>query len=712
MIPYAAQLQKHQFNIRKVRSHHKNGTDKFYCDDIFTFDIETTSAWINEYGNVIKYKPGKSADYWNGLQAVALCYIWQFSVNDVVYYGRELRDFIHVIEDLPDDAKVFIWVHNLSFEFAFLANIFPDGCEVFARAPHKPMYFRPKKYPNIEFRCTYMLTRLSLDAWGKSLGVPKCPPIDYEKIRTPKTELPPDLMKYAGQDCRVVYAGIKDYLKRYHTQDKIPLTQTGTVRREVKNRLCIYPEYIKAIKKLCPKDAAEYKLLQTVFAGGYTHANRLHSGRVQTGLITHFDFASSYPTVMVCEKYPCTPWVYIGHKIPPVETFDEKAYIFKLRFYNIECFTYNTYIQSYKCYTKNEVSDNGRVISADLLEITITEQDFLTIQDTYTWKKVEVLAAYESVKDYLPTIFVEYILELYRNKTSLKNVKGKEDLYMQSKQYINSLFGMMVTAICQSEILLNDGYEWESQTLTAEIVNQKLQSIRDGWKRDKRYFLSYSWGCWVTATARRRLWKCLLGRRVSKYKWENDERVLYADTDSLFILGEADFSEYNKSVIRDLERACEHHGISPDKIRPKTPDGIEKPLGIFDREENCTEFVTLGAKRYCERREDGKLYLTVSGINKNAVYILHDDINNFRDGLNFDKDFPTVKKQLLTYLDDMPPVVFPDGYRSEYKYGINLRRTGYNLSMTDEYKNLIRYEAANVSALSDEYKNHERGRFL
>jgi hypothetical protein len=36
----------------------------------------------------------------------------------------------------------------------------------------------------------------------------------------------------------------------------------------------------------------------------------------------------------------------------------------------------------------------------------------------------------------------------------------------------------------------------------------------------------------------------------------------------------------------------------------------------------------------------------------------------------------------------MPRVVFPDGYVSEFKHGINLRRTGYLLTMVDEYKTI------------------------
>ena len=123
---YVGQLKEYDFlkNSHSKRKHKKGSKKTIWCDDIFTFDIETTSAWINEKGNVIKYKAGKSAEYWNNLEALALCYIWQFSVNDTVYYGRELRDFKKVLNDLPKDEIIYIWVHNLSFEFHFLLNIF------------------------------------------------------------------------------------------------------------------------------------------------------------------------------------------------------------------------------------------------------------------------------------------------------------------------------------------------------------------------------------------------------------------------------------------------------------------------------------------------------------------------------------------------------------------------------------------------------------
>lgn len=705
MIEYTNQMQTTDLDIEIHRSHHKKKNGKSpitkYCNSIMTFDIEVSSAWL-ENGKVIPYRKGKSEKYWNKLQPLALCYIWQFSCDGVVYYGRELRDFLKVLDDLPHDVEIIIWVHNLSYEFHFLTNIL-TWSSVFARSSHKPIKAKSEEYPNIEFRCTYMLTRLSLETWGEQLGVAKMVgDLDYNKLRTPLTKLTDKELKYCEMDCLVVEAGIKSYLKKYKKQRFIPLTQTGTVRQEVKEILMGDEEYVKKIKRLVPKSPEEYKRLQTVFAGGYTHANRYWSGQTIEGYIEHYDFASSYPTVMVAEKYPMTPWLYLGSEMPSEDSFEDYAYILILKFSQLKSISLNTYIQASKVNAKNMKLDNGRVISADELTITITEQDYITIKNNYEWEGVEVIKVYRSKKEYLPKPFVEYILELYANKTELKDVEGKEEIYMQSKQYINSMFGMCVTAIVQAEVELV-GDEWIIKPLTRDFVQHKLEQLSQNNPREKRYFLSYSWGCWVTAYARRNLWKCIESC---------DHDVLYCDTDSIFVLGKHDFSWYNDEINKKIEIACKKQKIDFNKTRPKTPEGKEKPLGIFEAEKSCTEFKTLGAKRYVERRKgDGKLHLTVSGINKKAVELLNDDIDKFKDGFNFDKDADCVTKKLSTYIVDMPTVKWNDGYISTYTHGINLRRTGYKLSMTDEYKKLISYMDFNLNDVPENFEILMRARF-
>lgn len=677
MEKYVNQMHYAIYDTETTRSHSKTTT---FCNDILTFDIETTSAWLKD-GQIIGYEKGYSNEYWNELEALSLCYLWQFSFNEKVYYGRELRDFEQVLKDIPDYINVVIWVHNLAYEWQFLDN-FLEWKDVFAKTPHKPMKCTPKKYPNIEFRCSYMLTRLSLESWGKQIGHHKdVGYLDYEKIRTPLTPLTEEEMQYGEDDCLVVYYGIKKYKEQYKKIREIPLTQTGTVRKVVKDSLTSDKEYVKFIKKLIPSTPEEYKRLMTVFSGGYTHANRFYSGKTISGYIEHYDFTSSYPSVMICEKYPMTPWLMgLDKEFPTDEEMETTAFIMKVRFKNLKCKTFNTYIQSSKCTGTGFKYDNGRILEAEELSIMITEQDWLTIRESYQWEEAVLERKYYSKKKYLPKKFIDYILELYHNKTALKDIEEMEDLYMQSKQYINSLFGMCVTAIVQPDVVY-DGKEWYITSMTEELVSERFEKLRDWRPREKRYFLSYSWGCWITAYARRNLWKCIL---------DCDRKCIYCDTDSIFVRGKHDFNWYNEEITNKIKKASEEVGYDFEKTRPKTKYGVEKPLGLFIPEEPCCEFKTLGAKRYVERRiKDNKLHLTVSGINKEAVSMLNDDIDNFKDGFEFDKDNDDVNKKLLTYLTDIPTVRYDDGYVSTYRKGINMRRTGYLLTITNEYKMIM-----------------------
>lgn len=709
MIEYEHQNLTHNWKLRKVRKGHRRGKDGkykyiIYNDSIITFDIEVTSAWQTPEGKIIGYTPGKSAEYWNNLTPLSLCYIWQASVDGIVYYSRYLQSFVRFIEELPD-AQNIIWVHNLAYEFHTLLNIF-EFEKVFARAPHKPIYAIPKDYENVQFRCTYMLTRLSLDSWGKELGVKKLTgDLNYEKIRTPLTKLTKKELKYCEQDCIVVDAGVRSYVERYGDQWKIPLTQTGTIRRVVKEMLTEDKEYMRAITRLVPRNALEYKRLQKIFAGGYTHANRRWSGQVIRGIIEHYDFNSAYPYAMVAYRYPCQPWIYTGLKhIPDINTFEDTAYIFDLHFKNIRSISYNTYIQASKCAFDNfddVLLDNGRVMAGSF-SITVTEQDYLTIIENYQWDELEVVHVWKSHKAYLPRDLILYILDLFKNKTSLKNVPGKEDIYAQSKQYINSLFGMTVTAIIQTEIEF-DGSFWHCKPLTQSYVDEALKDIKTkNWMMHK-YFLNYAWGCYVCAYVRRSLWRC-----IHKY----DREVLYADTDSIFLKGKGSFEWYNEEVNERLKVSAAANYFNLSSAMPKTQDGKTVVLGHFAKEPDVSEFVTLGAKRYCERRiNDGQLHLTISGINKGAVSMLNDDIENFKDGFDFDKDDPSVHKSLSTYISEQGRIEWPDGYISTQKHGINMRRTGYKLEITDEYKDLIKYGEMTVDDLPDNFFVTTRGRF-
>lgn len=675
-------------------------------DLIITFDIETSSAWLDD-GKIRAYEKGISEKVWNRMIPLSIPYKWQISIEEEVIHGRDMKEFKEFLTVFPKNTHFIIWVHNLSWEFHFMLNYIQDWKSVFARNAHKPIYAIPEEFPNIEFRCSMMLTHMSLDAWGKVLGFEKLHSLDYNVIRTPLTPLTDEEMEYCQRDCEVVYVGIKKFRDKYKHVKSIPLTQTGQVRKEVKKRVRRDKRTLYKVIRLLPEDATMYRIYHKIFMGGFTHSNYALTGwtiREDGGgpAGDHRDFASSYPYSMMLFGYPVSPFT---RDIFEREKCFKFCYILHLRLTDVRAKSFNHYLSSSKCENlRGGVYDNGRLIEAESMDVWITEVDLDIIEETYDFK-VEILDCWRARKGYLPKVIIEYLLDLYENKTSLKGVTdeelpGAEDLYAESKQFINSVFGMSVTDLIQDEVKLQNG-EWSVQYQTEKDVNDYLDDLK--LHNKGRTFMAYQWGPYITAIARRNLFSCILGKDLSasghpQLAPSNDAETIYCDTDSIFMRGSADFEWYDKLCDEKLQKMCSWYSIDFERTRPKDRKGIPHPLGHFTEEQKFSEFITLGAKRYCYRgAEDGKLVLTVSGVNKAAVTVLKDNIENFTNGLNFDKDHPDVRKMLHTYISNQPPLIWKEGEADEWDsssitYSINLRPTGYKLTMTDEYLDLIDLE--------------------
>ena len=135
--------------------------------------------------------------------------------------------------------------------------------------------------------------------------------------------------------------------------------------------------------------------------------------------VDSWDFTSSYPYVLVTHKYPSTEFKKCN--ITRAERMSTRfAYLLVVKFKNIKCKYFNTFISRSKCTSiKNSVDDNGRVMQAEELTITLTDIDFRFILDThkdiYEDKPVEyeILECYYSSYNYLPKQFIEFVLQKY-----------------------------------------------------------------------------------------------------------------------------------------------------------------------------------------------------------------------------------------------------------------------------------------------------------
>lgn len=659
-----------------------------------SFDIETTSfiAGNTEDGEPIK---------------CATMYIWQLGFNGTVVYGRTWKEFLDTLRVLVDylelssNRRLIIYVHNLGYEFQFMRKWF-DWDNVFAIKQRRPVY---AICGGLEFRCSYFLSNYSLEYIGKSL-LKKYPvkklvgSLDYSKARHSKTPLTKEELNYCINDVKVVMSYIQEKIEHDGDISKIPLTNTGYVRNYCRKE-CFFediPEhdeegrkralmnYRAIMKSLQLTDKDEYDQLKRAFQGGFTHASSLYSGKLMND-VGSADLTSSYPFTMVAQYFPMSKGTYIG-KVEDADLFkyylQKYCCVFDIEFTNLYPIMENeNALSSSRCVIDGEsVINNGRVVSAEKLYTTITELDYDTIQKFYTWSKMKIYNMRVYHRGYLPRPLILAVLNLYRDKTELKDVMGKETEYMVSKNMINSAFGMMVTDIVRDEFTYNDEWAVEDADTASQLA---------GYNKNFNRFLFYGWGVWVTAHARHNLFSAI-------YEFGND--YVYSDTDSIkginFDDHEEYFKKYNEKVFEQLLKMCNHYKIPFSKCQPKTIDGKPKLIGVWEREKGYKRFKTVGAKRYMYENMDGSLNMTVSGINKKFAipWLLKDNNNNhdiifekFGDG--FFVPAGHTGKMTMTYIDEEITGTLVDYLGEPYKFHelsvIHAENQSYYMSLVGEY---------------------------
>lgn len=421
---------------------------KYYDDNIYTFDIETTSIIYNsETGKSFIYDKTKDPEYYEKLDKYGYMYIWQFSINDMVVYGRTWNEFIElltVLKNLYYGIKI-IYVHNLGFEFSFMKNYF-DDFKIFARTNHKPITARSEQF-NIEFRCTLMLTNMKLESLPKNYNLPvqkQTGLLNYNKIRTNTTDLTDDELKYCEYDCLVVYELIKKKRAQYINVVNIPLTQTGELRRVCQKMYKEDYTYKNWLNKQLITDIKLFKWCLDAFQGGYVHACARYANRVIYG-VKSYDIASSYPTAQTAELYPISAPFPVSNKVTIDKMIESKniLYITEIEFISIESVMPSNILSESKCRNKYHVlADNGRVRKADKITVTLTNIDLISIRKFYKWneKETRIIKTYGFYAGYLDAKFINLIWDLYVDKTKLKGVIEKQELYAQEKQYINSCY--------------------------------------------------------------------------------------------------------------------------------------------------------------------------------------------------------------------------------------------------------------------------------
>lgn len=625
-----------------------------YAKDFLTFDIETTT--INKDLNFM--------------------YIWMFSVsNKYIVYGRTWDEFEIFIDKLfstlDDNERIICYVHNLSYEFQYLRGIhnFTKN-DVFIMQSRKIL---KAIWDKIEFRCSYFLSNMSLSAWCHKLNVEEKKrsgeEFDYRKIRYPWTEISYEEYEYCFVDVISLYQCVEKALKLENDDLlTIPLTSTGYVRRDCKSALKRKRGYLHSIFP----DKEQMLLLRQAFRGGNCHLSRFYCGLLINDVYS-YDRQSSYPDNINNDIYPISKFVKESPTQLKLNSLikSNRPILVSLCLADIELkekwwgFPYIPIAKSRSI--KNAIKDNGRILSADYLEITLTDIDYKIICQEYNFKIVEIKSLYSSVYGILPKELRVTMLEYYKYKTELKGVKGKEELYTKSKNKLNAIYGMMVQNPIKENIIYDDFEFCIDEEDTLEMKMAKYQ--KDG-------FLPYQWGVWTTAWSR---WRLEEGLRIA------GESAVYCDTDSVKCVKEINFDEFNSARIARDELT---DGCAID------PRGKIQYLGIFDYEGKYDKFVSLGAKKYVVEI-DGKLTITIAGVGKIAGGKELEELGGI-ECFNTGLIFRAGAAMEWRYNDDLTHTITIDGQKIVVTPNVATTPSTYEVSMSRDYDalihDIIRYE--------------------
>lgn len=673
-----------------------NKTVKKYFNVESAFDIETSSVMLENE------------------QKFAFMYEWTFGIKDknFICYGRtweEFKDLCRQLQEyflLDSEHILVVYVHNLSYEFQFMRKYF-NWLDVFAVDERKPV--KALCSYGIEFRDSYILSGYSLEKLAENLvshNIKKLVgDLDYNLTRTYITELTENELAYCNNDVEIVLAYINEQIEQYGNITKIPMTNTGRVRNFVKDKCYFteknhrksskgkYQRYKELMNELT-LTTGEYTMLKRCFMGGFTHASMLYSGKLLHD-VASIDFTSSYPYVMLSEKFPMSKPEKVN---PTKEHFlkwvndDNVGLMFVVRFKGLQSkLSFETYLSESKCdVLENPIINNGRVFKADTVQTTITDIDFKILYKCYTWDSIEIANVHKFYMQYLPKPILLAIVELYEKKTTLKDVSGKEVEYLVNKGMLNSVYGMCVTDIVRDNISYED--DWQLEKYTIEMMNEQIEKYNSSSNR----FLYYPWGVWVTAYARKNLWNGILEIGID---------YVYSDTDSVKFLNYEKHKEYinryNLDVERKLKKMCKFRQIEFERLKPKTIKGVEKMIGVWDFEGIYTHFKTLGAKRYLVRsKKDEKLHLTVAGLSKQngveyMLRICNNDYEKVFANFNDDLYIPENEtgKHTHTYIDSPITSMITDYQNNVVEVtalsGVHLSPCEFTLSISQQYSKFL-----------------------
>ena len=509
------------------------------------------------------------------------CRVWGWGLVEVgtenVTIGNDLDSFMNRL--IYDDSIKKVYFHNLKFDGEFILNwLFKNEWE----------YINERRLINKEFSTliTNMGTWYSLklqvnrrtinildslkviplpvSAISKAFGVKALKgEIDYTKQREIGYKINDIEKAYIKNDVLIVEKAL-EYLRN---NGLTKITTASNAMNDYKTMLG--KKNFERWFPVLPMDS----WLRESYKGGFTYVNPKYQGK-KIGSGSVYDVNSLYPYVMYHYPMPYGNPIWFDGKY-----VDDRHYpLYVIAF--VCSFTLKpNKIPMIQLKHTMDFIDTQYLISSDSIEVTLhlTNVDLEMFLDAYDVFNVQYIGGWKFQSS--TVLFKDYIDKWIMQKINA-TIIGNAGLRTICKLMLNSLYGKF-------------GLNPKVQSKYPSFENGFIK-YRDH-QQEQREPVYIPIATFVTSYARR---ETLQGAS------ENMDRFLYADTDSLHLIG------------------------------TDPPKGIEvddNELGKWKHENNFTRAKFIRAKSYVEEI-NGKLYVTCSGMPKSC----HNEVTfeNFEKGLN------------------------------------------------------------------------------
>jgi len=633
--------------------------EKCLCKEFLSFDSETSNNGDN-------------------------CWIYQWCFSYPSYnpeerllvYGRYVTDFIDCLlkiidmNQLDDRHELVIYVHNLSYDFAY----FVDWLELklgekgnfLAIASHKIISY---KIAGLWFKCSYRLSQRSLSNWAKELSTKHkklSGAVDYSIIRYPTTLLYRNDWRYMFYDVIVLDECIYKQLEIHgDTLDTIPLTNTGYVRRYARKQSQKDRQNYYTFQKN-QTTFPVYRMLRSEFSGGYTHGNRFMMNQTVEGIIRHRDFVSHYPSQQIAGQAPCSRFVlfYNYKQVTYKMDLEKLCSIAKSKCVLVKIYIENLLIKqgitaptAQECKFRNPesnfdelIADNGRILAYKGYSVVVlNEYDLKWLLKQYTFGRYKIIEVYIANKGSFPDYLKETVNHFFFNKSKLKEVEKdmtargikKDNIQyienhrsmMISKGMLNGIYGMSATDIVRDTYIRDETGEWTKMKITEEDIKKAIEKYYKSYNS----FMEYALGTYTTALARNQLFELI---EVIGY-----DNFIYADTDSIFYFSAPEIEQRIEDYNKAKRLFGEQNGYYIDT------DQKRYYYNQFELEkEEIIKFRFLHAKCYCYITADGEMHSVIAGVNAIGREEELSKIENLKDGFIFRKCGGTI----ISYINDAP----------------------------------------------------------